>query len=582
GRLDHAEALFGRAEQSAEGSAQELQAALQRGFVLTLRGQNQQARDVADAALARLEDASARDRGRHAWLISVSYQLEERFEEATDAAVQGRAALAGSGADDLALMLALLEVHGRAECNDVETARRLLDEIVARAVEAGRLRASVVEFHRGVVLTAEGDMRAARAVLESSTAHLRGHADHMLAVMAGYYFARALVAEGQAVEAVRVTAHMNDVARAAGLDTLVSNSMAMHAEALLAAGRLRQAREQALRVLQDGRAQSNARWLAQATLMRCLAIEGDIEGARLVHGQATADGRERHRLAAQLERAMAETLVGDASVAVAAALEAWQGFAARGQRWHEATAAATLSAVLMARGRATDLAAVEEPLARAEELAGRGGYPLVRAICALVRASLLARAGERQAGVALMMDTARAISAAGDGPEVFLLQAGLDETAAVAPGLRVLARRLGLSAGPRYRIADRAGVHTATEQDVEHQRQGRELVVEPARAVITVRGGESEAGRPLTCELLARLIEAQGQVVAADALFRDVWGGRDYHPLRHRNTVYVAVKRLRQTLRKLFGARNVIETAAGGWRMADDIDAASIRPVDVD
>ena len=161
-----------------------------------------------------------------------------------------------------------------------------------------------------------------------------------------------------------------------------------------------------------------------------------------------------------------------------------------------------------------------------------------------------------------------------------LLQAGLEESAAVPPGLRALVQRLGLSAGPRYRMADRAGAHTINEQDVEHQRRRRELMVEPARAMITVRGGESESGRPLTCELLARLIEAQGQVVAADALFRDVWGGRDYHPLRHRNTVYVAVRRLRQTLRKLLGERHVIETAAGGWRMADDIDAASIRPMD--
>jgi DNA-binding response OmpR family regulator/tetratricopeptide (TPR) repeat protein len=582
GRLDQAEALFGRAEQSAETSSRKLQAALQRGFVLALRGHNQQARDVAGAALARIENVSARDRGRHDWLISVSYQLEERFEEATDAAAQGRAALAGSGADDLELMLALLEMHGRTECNDVKTARRLLDEVVARAVEAGRLRAPVVEFHRGVVLAAEGDMRAARATLESSSTHLRGHADHMLAVMAGYYFARALVAQGQAVEAVRLTEHMNDVARAAGLATLVSNSMAMRAEALLAAGRLRQAKKQALLVLQNPRVQSNARWGAQATLMRCLAIEGDLAGAREVHARATAEGRERHRLAAQLERATIETLIGDANAAVAAGLEAWQGFAAQGQRWREATAAATLSAALVVRGRATDLAAVDEPLARAEDLAGRGGYPLVRAISAMVRASLLARAGDRQAGIALLMDTARAISAAGDGPEVIVLQAGLEESAPVPPGLRALARRLGLSAGPRYRLADRAGVRTATEQDVEHQRQNRELVVEPARAMITVRGGESESGRPLTCELLARLIEGQGQVVAADALFRDVWGGRDYHPLRHRNTVYVAVKRLRQTLRKLLGERNVIETAAGGWRMADDIDAASIRPADAE
>jgi DNA-binding winged helix-turn-helix (wHTH) protein/tetratricopeptide (TPR) repeat protein len=580
GRLDQAEAFFGRAEQSTASGALKLQAALQRGFVLALRGRNEEARAVAHAALARLEDASARYRGRHDWLIAVSYLLEERFEEGMAIAVQARAALAGSGADDLALMLALLEVQARTECNDVKTARRLLDEIVARAVDAGRLRAPVVAFHRGVVLSGEGDMRAARAVLESCTALLHGHADHMLAVMAGYYLARTLVAQGQAIEAVRLIEHMNDVARAAGLDTLVINSMAMNAGALLAAGRLPQAREQALRVLQDPRVQSNARWLAQAALMRCLALEGDIEGARKVHAEAVAGGRERHHLAAQIERATVEVLGGDADLAVAAALEAWQGFAAQGQRWREATAAATLSAALVVRGRVTDLAAVEEPLARAEELAERGGYPLVRAVSALVRAALLARSGERRAGVELLMGVARAIPAAGDGPEVALLRAGLEENAAVLPGLRMLARRLGLSAGPRYRMIDRTGEHPVTEQEVELQRQRRELVVEPARAVITVRGGESESGRPLTCELLARLIEGQGQVVAADALFRDVWGGRDYHPLRHRNTVYVAVKRLRQTLRKSFGERNVIETAAGGWRLADDVDAASIRPGD--
>lgn len=580
GRLDQAEALFARAEDSAESSARKLQAALQRGFVLALRGHNQQARAVAGAALARLEHVGARDRGRHDWLIAVSYLLEERFEDGLAVAAQGRAALAGSGADDLALMLALLEVQARTECNDVQTARRLLDDIVARAVDAGRLRAPVVAFHRGVVLSGEGDMREARAVLESSTAQLRGHADHMLAVMAGYYLARTLVAQGHALEAVRATEHMNDVARAAGLDTLVSNSMAMQAEALLAAGRLRRAKEQARRVLENPRVQSNARWLAQAALMRCLAIEGDIAGARHVHAQATAGAGERHRLAAQLERATIEVLGGDPSVAVAAGLEAWKGFAAQGQRWLEATAASTLSAALVIRGRATDLAAVEEPLARAEALAEQRGYPLVRAVSALVRAALLARAGQREAGTALLMDTARAIAAAGEGPEVAVLRAGLEESATVVPGLRALARRLGLSAGPRYRVVDRAGVHTVTEQDVEQQRLRRELVVEPARAVITVRGGESESGRPLTCELLARLIEARGQVVAADALFRDVWGGRDYHPLRHRNTVYVAVKRVRQMLRKRFGERNVIETAAGGWRLADDIDAATIRPIE--
>jgi DNA-binding response OmpR family regulator/tetratricopeptide (TPR) repeat protein len=581
GRLDQAEALFGSAEQSAESSAEELQAALQRAYVLALRGRNQQARGVAHAALARLDEASARDRGRHDWLVAVSYILEERFEEGMDAAARGRAALAGSGADDLVLMLAMLEVLARTECNDVRTARQVFDAIVSRAVDAGRLRAPVVAFHRGAVLFAEGDVRGARLALASSMAHLRAHADHMLAVMAGYYLARALVAQGAAAEAVRITTdHMNDVARAAGLDTLVSNSMAAQAEALLATGRVRAARKLAEDTLLDPRAQSNARWVAQTTLMRCLAIEGDVAGARVVHAEAVAGASERYRLAAQLERATIEVLGGDAERAVAAARDAWQGYATHGQHWPEANAAVALSAALVMRGRATDLAAVEEPLARAEVLAEARGYPLVRAASALVRAALLTRAGQRPAAIDLLMDTARAIGAVSDGAEVALLRAGLEEHATVPPGLRALAQRLGLVAGPRYRVVDRAGTRMAAEQEVDEQRRQRELVVEPARTVITARGGASESGRPLTCELLARLIEAQGQTVTAEELFRDVWHGRDYHPLRHRNTVYVAVKRLRQTLRALLGARSVIETAAGGWRIADDVDAASIRPID--
>ena len=70
-------------------------------------------------------------------------------------------------------------------------------------------------------------------------------------------------------------------------------------------------------------------------------------------------------------------------------------------------------------------------------------------------------------------------------------------------------------------------------------------------------------------------------MVSAEQLFLTVWGGREYHPLRHRNTVYVAVKRLRQTLKGLVADdREIIETAAGGWRLADGIDAVVVRPVD--
>ena len=123
-----------------------------------------------------------------------------------------------------------------------------------------------------------------------------------------------------------------------------------------------------------------------------------------------------------------------------------------------------------------------------------------------------------------------------------------------------------------------------TYTELDRVRAGHAFVIEPVRAVITCNHGGQVAidrGRPLACELFAALVEASGAVVPAEQLFLGVWGGREYHPLRHRNTVYVAVKRLRQTLKGLTAdEREIIETAAGGWRVADGVDAVVVRPAD--
>ncbi|MBZ0232762.1 MAG: helix-turn-helix domain-containing protein, partial [Deltaproteobacteria bacterium] len=135
-----------------------------------------------------------------------------------------------------------------------------------------------------------------------------------------------------------------------------------------------------------------------------------------------------------------------------------------------------------------------------------------------------------------------------------------------------------------HKVSARGSVQIVDDASLEVARAAHFLVVEPVRAVITCHaGGESrvDRGRPLACELLAALVDADGAVVSAEQLFLGVWGGREYHPLRHRNTVYVAVKRLRQTLKALIqDEREVIETAAGGWRVADGVDIAVVRPVE--
>jgi DNA-binding winged helix-turn-helix (wHTH) protein len=80
-------------------------------------------------------------------------------------------------------------------------------------------------------------------------------------------------------------------------------------------------------------------------------------------------------------------------------------------------------------------------------------------------------------------------------------------------------------------------------------------------------------GRPIACALLACLIDARGQAVPADVFYRTVWRAGEYHPLRHRNMLYVAIKRLRQILAELCPGHGgeLIETVPSGWRLVTGV-----------
>jgi DNA-binding winged helix-turn-helix (wHTH) protein len=201
----------------------------------------------------------------------------------------------------------------------------------------------------------------------------------------------------------------------------------------------------------------------------------------------------------------------------------------------------------------------------------------VLARCALVKAAIARkRGGDPRTPLAIAADPAF--------PEGRAVLAARGEAQA-QPGVRATLAGLGLLAGPRHRLSGRSGARVVTDAELEAARAAHAVVVEPARASLTARGPDGaprvDRGRPLLCELLAVLVDAQGQVVSPEALFLQVWGGPEYHPLRHRNTLYVGLKRLRQALRDLFGDdREIVETAAGGWRLADGVDAIVVRPAD--
>jgi len=56
-----------------------------------------------------------------------------------------------------------------------------------------------------------------------------------------------------------------------------------------------------------------------------------------------------------------------------------------------------------------------------------------------------------------------------------------------------------------------------------------------------------------------------------------VWGGTEYHPLRHRNSVYVALARLRESLGAVLARDAFIDGPDGRYRIAPGVRLAVRR-----
>ncbi len=648
GRLSEAEAFFRRAIAAAETAPDRFQTALALADVHSLRGHCPEAREVLEAALGELPEPSPRDRARWGWSMALSYVIEERFAAAAATARAAADGIAGAGLDDMELLLAMLEVLARCECDDIVRARALIERVVTRAVAVGALREHVVDLYSGLVRYFTGDVIGARQVLGRSFRHLAEHHDHVLASIGGYYQARSLLALGDIPGAIEMSAAMTRLATDFGLESLAPHGRAAQAEVHLVAGRLAEARNYAAAAM-TARSGAGARFLARLVLARAAAIEGDLATARRTLAEAEAEamasimdaagdaatiaaGRAALTAAADLERAGLELHGGDPALALASAERAQAHYERAERSGMVARAQAARAAALVVRAvdpaRAAELALASELLDSAERIAIAGGHARVRCRVALVRGALLARRGDHDAAARVIATAAAAPWALGPAPAP---NAGATPVTAVAasasgapgatslaplasglglsplggtfldhgegralrmvasgadapPGVRALLSSLGLVAGARHRVTTRTGAGVVVDAELERVRAAHRVVVEPSRTTITATAaGETrvDRGRPLACELLAALVEAQGAAVSAEQLFLGVWGGHEYHPLRHRNTVYVAVKRLRQTLRSLLDdERELIETTAAGWRLADFVDVAVIRPVD--
>ena len=594
GRLRDAEDLFRRAQAVAVTGAEQLHAALARADAASLAGNGVAARVVLSALQTQHMPMVPRNRARWGWSLALSYLFEERFIEGAAAAHAAAAAIADQPMDDLMALLAMLEMLALSECDQIDAARAILAKTELVATASGALRNQVLNGYRGVLEYHAGDLPLAARLLEGSFGHLAGHADQVLAVLAGYYRARVALAQGESDQAAELASRLTRMAIAAELETLVPHGRAVQSEALLVGGRVEEARALASLALTSPRVCNQAASVSHAVLAEIAALDGDIVTARqllttafawepntnevLPPGVDYSIMVELRRAESAMTQAWLELLGGDVERAAHVAAVAHDYY--RGtHRVALRNRAATLRALaLICRGTAGDIAEADVLLDAAGPIAASIGDARTLALCTLGQAALAKQRGT--SGVGLLLDNGNEMAHT----EGRTLRAARHELVPPA-GTRALLARLGFMAGMRHRVVTRTSASIVSDQELAVLRTAHRLVVEPARAVITARVDNEariDRGRPLACELLAVLVETQGAVIAAEQLFLAVWGAREYHPLRHRNTLYVAVKRLRTTLRELLNDdRDLIETAAGGWRIVDDLDAIVIRPEQV-
>jgi len=502
--------------------------------------------------------------GRRAVSLGFSYLLEERHDRALAWARKARQAYRRRGDAAVDILVPIVEIAALMGLDQIDRAT----EVVARETavrtsldDRGIGQGTAILFQAGVLFR-RGEMEEALRVGEPAFCALDRRADRIFRARVAHYLARSAIGLGQferAEEFIRIAA---GIAAEPGLGVLRPTCEMDFTLLCEARGERKEAADRSRRALSGA-------WRSPLAQVDAWALDDrDLPPPHAGFGAAQAYTSLR-----SAERALER---GDLSQADAAA--------GRAEGWYRrAGALYELSRAHLVRGEAR--ARLGQPDESSSAIAGcvslseKNGYlPLL--VCAhLLRAFLAERAGDLD-GCAAELESAwnratrelrdeallRACSRAG-------VPTGDGGTGPTRPLASRIAR-LGLDRPARFvtQEGERRWILDAGEEPPG--RFDLTMVVDSGR----VRSDHAELPLPpQRLQILEQLACTGATGMSLEDLHLKVWGGTEYHPLRHRNAVYVALTRLRESLGAVLARDAFVEGPDGRYRISPGVRVAVRR-----
>ena len=546
---------------------------LTRAQLAILRGELAPARATLVALAPRTTDVPQLE-ARRAVEIAASHLYEERYELTHAWTSRARAAQKAGGVP-VERVVTILDVHALLGLGEVDRA----EEVLAR--ESRATRGGPGAAHGALEIAAlvrRGELSRALELGDAAITALDRRADGLFRSVLARDLARACIGTGQLARADRMLGLAETAGDEPGLAALRPICDAERA-------RLADAEGDAARSVT-----SIERAFARIPGSPFVAIDRDAMAGRTPNANASAEEGATAmppvaRAYAALRGAELALEQGHLDAALDGA-EAAERYHATARLWYETARARLARAEALTRLHA--VAANEAERTRLRERAGRAldgceeiataqGYAPILASAGIVRAALEEASGD--------------LSAAGRAIEAAVRHAGegLDAPLARAAARLGIAARQPRGAGPRPHAARVARLGLLRTADViwrvgarTYLRDRGDAAPEPVactvdledRRVRVADGKEIELPEQRLA-LLSALAESGDGGASLEEIFARVWGG-SFHPLRHRNAVYVALARLKESLRPF--ARDIRITHDGDrYRLAGPLPVAVRR-----